>query len=63
MGFEGRGLPLDSGGGVGWLLIVVGGVKAVVSNSLAVGMFSVSPPPPKASVPSVERSFHVALVA
>ena len=54
MDFEGRGLALDSGGGVGCLSMLGDGVEAIVSNSFSVGISSASPHP-WASVASMER--------
>ena len=67
MGLEGGGLALDSGGRVGDVSILVGGIKAAASDCLTVGMSSASSPP-LTSVASVQGSgcrnfFQVARVA
>ena len=46
VGLERLGLALDTGGRVGCISILVGRLKALVSNCLPVGMFSASLPCP-----------------
>ena len=55
MGLEGGGLALDSGGRVGGVSILVGGIKAAASDCIPVGMSSALSPP-SASVASVQGS-------
>ena len=45
VGLEGGGLALDSGGRVGCVSILVGGIKTAASDCLPVGMSSALSPP------------------